>query len=219
MHYLKIERSLARRIGSFLNRLAEAWWRQLLSDLYRRRGFTLIYDRHFLFESAYLAAGSGATQSALLDRLEYRLMSRAYPKPDLVVFLNAPSEVLYRRKGETSPERLEQRSAAILREGGRMPNFVTVDASQTLDQVLASATGALHEFSRGRQPKPALRQGGGRKPHAVVVGLDHLNGLQTARILARRGVPVIGVVNDPDTIAARRESAKASFAWAAVTRR
>lgn len=35
-----------------------------------------------------------------------------------------------------------------------------------------------------------------RNPHAVVVGLDHLNGVQTARILARRGVPVIGVAND-----------------------
>jgi D-aspartate ligase len=34
-------------------------------------------------------------------------------------------------------------------------------------------------------------------PHAVVVGLDCITGLQTARILARRGVPVIGVASDP----------------------
>lgn len=32
---------------------------------------------------------------------------------------------------------------------------------------------------------------------AVVVGLDSLTGLQTARILARRGIPVIGVAGDP----------------------
>lgn len=36
-----------------------------------------------------------------------------------------------------------------------------------------------------------------RKPPAVVLGLDHLNGVQTARILAKRGVPVIGVAADP----------------------
>jgi D-aspartate ligase len=35
-------------------------------------------------------------------------------------------------------------------------------------------------------------------PHAIVVGLDSITGLQTARILARRGVPVIGIASDPE---------------------
>lgn len=34
------------------------------------------------------------------------------------------------------------------------------------------------------------------KPHAVVVGLDCMTGLQTARILARHSVPVIGIASD-----------------------
>lgn len=34
-------------------------------------------------------------------------------------------------------------------------------------------------------------------PHAIVVGLDCITGLQTARILANRGVPVIGIATDP----------------------
>ncbi len=34
-------------------------------------------------------------------------------------------------------------------------------------------------------------------PYAIVIGLDHVNGIQTARILARRQVPVIGVAKDP----------------------
>lgn len=34
-------------------------------------------------------------------------------------------------------------------------------------------------------------------PHAIVVGLDCITGLQTARILADRGVPVIGIAADP----------------------
>ena len=32
---------------------------------------------------------------------------------------------------------------------------------------------------------------------AVVLGLDHVNGIQTARVLARRGIPVVGVAKDP----------------------
>jgi predicted ATP-grasp superfamily ATP-dependent carboligase len=35
------------------------------------------------------------------------------------------------------------------------------------------------------------------QPHAVVIGVDSLPGIQTARILAERGVPVIGVAADP----------------------
>ena len=34
-------------------------------------------------------------------------------------------------------------------------------------------------------------------PRAVVLGLDHVNGIQTARVLARRGIPVVGVAKDP----------------------
>jgi predicted ATP-grasp superfamily ATP-dependent carboligase len=38
---------------------------------------------------------------------------------------------------------------------------------------------------------------------AIVVGLDCITGLQTARILARRGVPVIGIARDPGHFACR----------------
>ena len=36
-----------------------------------------------------------------------------------------------------------------------------------------------------------------RGPHAVVIDLDCMTGLQTARILARHGVPVVGIARDP----------------------
>jgi len=35
------------------------------------------------------------------------------------------------------------------------------------------------------------------KPYAIVIGLDCMTGLQTARILARHGVPVIAIAGDP----------------------
>jgi D-aspartate ligase len=43
---------------------------------------------------------------------------------------------------------------------------------------------------------------------AVVVGLDCVTGLQTARILARRGIPVIGVAADPGHWACRTRSVR-----------
>ena len=37
-----------------------------------------------------------------------------------------------------------------------------------------------------------------QQPHAVLIGLDSLQGLQAARILARHNVPIIALTNDPN---------------------
>lgn len=222
LHYRKRKRSRARVGVSFLNRVVEAWWRQLVTVLYRLRGDIVIYDRHFLFESALALSGSSAKPGRLIEQLEHSLLRRSYPRPDLVVFLDAPPEVLFRRKSETSLERLEQQRAAILQEGQHTANFVTVDASQPMDQVAGSLNRLLHEFGglperngavtavtgttleRGTVASSVARDPSlKRKPQAVVVGLDHLNGIQTARILSRRGVPVIGIAADPNHYGSR----------------
>lgn len=45
-------------------------------------------------------------------------------------------------------------------------------------------------------------------PNAVILGLDHINGIQTVRILARHGVPVIGVAKDPEHYCVRTRLCK-----------
>ena len=40
-------------------------------------------------------------------------------------------------------------------------------------------------------------------PHAIVIGLDCMTGVQTARILAKHGVPVIAIASDPDHYCAK----------------
>lgn len=37
-----------------------------------------------------------------------------------------------------------------------------------------------------------------KNPHAIIIGLDCITGLQSARILARHGVPVIGLAKNPE---------------------
>jgi len=37
-----------------------------------------------------------------------------------------------------------------------------------------------------------------QKPYAVVLGLDHINGIQTVRLLANHRIPIIGIAKDPD---------------------
>lgn len=122
-----------RAAARLTNRLLEEWYRQFVSGWYQLRGYVVLYDRHFLFDYApEIMAGQRET---LEQRLHRWSLTYCYPRPDLVIFLDAPGAVLFARKGELSPEELERRRQAFLRQGERVPNFVRVDATRPLDQV------------------------------------------------------------------------------------
>jgi thymidylate kinase len=83
---------------------------------------------------------------AYLDALNHWILSHLYPKPDLTVFLDAPSDVLYARKGEATPEILDRQRGAYLKQGRRMANFVSVDGTQPLDLVFDDVQRIVLEF-------------------------------------------------------------------------
>jgi len=67
----------------------------------------------------------------------------AAPKPDLVVFLDAPGELLYARKGEHSPEILEQQRQHYLGLREHIPQMVVVDATRDAEQVRRTVTALI----------------------------------------------------------------------------
>jgi thymidylate kinase len=128
----KVERG---RIGATLrmvNRLAEATFRQLVSLAYQWRGYVVLYDRHFLLESAPPSGG----HRRLSDRLYHWVLSTVFPKPDAVIFLDAPAEVLLARKGEGTIKSLEWKRKVTLSQGRELGNFITLDAARPLDDVV-----------------------------------------------------------------------------------
>ena len=150
LHYASARPGLIWATARFANRLAEAWWRQLLSLRYRLQGYIVVYDRHYLFESAPGLPKSKRQDQKLMDRLEFWMMSHLYPKPDLVIFLDAPPQVLYDRKAEATLEYLEERRGATLEQGKKMPHFVRVDAAQPLEEVLADVAQHIQDFYASR---------------------------------------------------------------------
>ncbi len=118
------------------NRLAEEWYRQLIAQAYRARGDIVVFDRHFVADyHAYDIAGSGRP---LARRIHGWVLSRAYPKPDLVVFLDAPPAVLHARKGEGTIASLTRRREEYLSlaDGGLGGAFAVVSATQPLPVVV-----------------------------------------------------------------------------------
>jgi hypothetical protein len=76
----------------------EEWYRQLLSWRYQAQGYIVLYDRHFLFD--FSLDGVDSNVMAFERRLHRWILTRFYPRPSLVVYLDAPAEVLFGRKGE-----------------------------------------------------------------------------------------------------------------------
>ena len=117
------------------NQLAEEWYRQILAWWYQRRGRVVLFDRHFYadYHSHDVSGASGPRSCA--QRIHGFMLRRFYPKPDLIIFLDAPSDVLFDRKGEGTPELIERRRLEYVRLQEQMPEIETVDVSQPLDQV------------------------------------------------------------------------------------
>jgi adenylate kinase family enzyme len=144
-------RARVRALARLGNRLAEEWFRQLFSWWYQLRGFVVLYDRHFVFDFApEIEAGAGEG----FDRRVHRwCLTHLYPRPGLVIFLDAPGEVLFARKRESTVEELERRRQAFLRQGERLPNFVRVDATRPLEEVYSQVEAQVLAFCGAGRPR------------------------------------------------------------------
>lgn len=129
------KKSGLRSVLRLLNRIAEEWYRQYLSWKFRRQGNVVIYDRHFQFDYGDDGVAKNGHDVRVTDRIHRWMLTNVYPSPDLVIFLDAPGEVLFARKGEGNVDYLESRRQAFLKQGENIPNFVRVDATMPLEAV------------------------------------------------------------------------------------
>jgi thymidylate kinase len=131
--------------GRLINFLAEEWYRQLLSWSYQALGYIVLYDRHFLFD--FSLDGVDSDVWTFEKRLHRWILTRLYPRPSLVIYLDSPAEVLFARKGEKTPEELENRRQAFLRQGAQVCNFVRVDGTPPLEKVCTEVYKLIGEYS------------------------------------------------------------------------
>lgn len=148
--HLKKERNLIWRMARFFNRLAEVWYRQMISKWYQVRGYIVVYDRHFLFEATQKTGNQNLNERSKLDKIFFWILSNIYPKPDLVLFLDAPAEVLYARKMESTIKHLNGRRNAYLDQGSLHQNFIIIDAAKPLDEVLDEVNKHIIAFQAAR---------------------------------------------------------------------
>jgi thymidylate kinase len=128
-----------------VNQVGEEWFRQLLAWYYQRRGYIVLFDRHFFTDYyAYDIAGTGQRRP-LTSRIHGFILKHVYPKPDLLIYLDAPAEVLFARKGEGTIELLERRRQEYLQLRDLVEHFAIVDASRPEQDVARAVTELIWE--------------------------------------------------------------------------
>jgi thymidylate kinase len=133
------------------NRLAEEWHRAAVASLHRRRGSVVVFDRHF-FADYYAYDVSAKPRRSASRRLHGVILSRLYPRPDLVIYLDAPAELLLERKGEGTLESLDRRRREYMELGQILREFAVVDASRPLETVTREVAEVIAAYSEGRRP-------------------------------------------------------------------
>lgn len=127
--------------------MAEEWLRFLVAAGYGRRGYIVVFDRHFFLDYYHADIRQGPRPGhSLFHRLHAWMLEHAYPKPELVVCLDAPGQVLFARKGEGSPEWLEGRREEYRALADVVPAFVVVDAGQPVEAVVEEVAQAIGDY-------------------------------------------------------------------------
>lgn len=142
-------KAAAMAIGAGLrlgNRLTEEWYRQGLAWSHQARGEVVVFDRHFYID--YHAADIAGAPSSPRRRIHGWMLEHAYPRPDLVVYLDAPVEVLLARKGEGTLESIARRQADYRSLSGEVEHFAIVDANRPLDAVIDDVVAEIVTFAQ-----------------------------------------------------------------------
>jgi thymidylate kinase len=145
--------SVVRAVGYWFGYCGPGYW--VTVHLGLARSTLVLHDRHLV--------------DVLVDPLRYRyggpawlprLLFRLVPKPDLVILLDAPAEVLHSRKQEVPFEETVRQREAYLALVGSMRNGHVVDADRPPEQV---SGGVADVILRHQADRVASRLGLGGK--------------------------------------------------------
>lgn len=129
-----------------LMRFSEESYRQLVSWFFQLRGFVVVYDRHFVFEYELNPSADGYAELPVVERLHLWFLRRVYPRPDLVIMLDASPQQLFSRKEEQSVQYLAGFRDKYRARSELARQFVVVDASQSLQSVVAEVRGHVDQL-------------------------------------------------------------------------
>lgn len=147
-------RSAVRSTLGLLNRLGEEWFRQGLAWVHLRRGRIVIFDRHF-YSDFYAHDIASPGKRSLRRVIHGFVLKHLYPKPDLLVLLDAPTSVLWQRKPEGTKDALARRREEYLLLPENGVPLAIVDAAQPEETVVREVAQLVLDRYHARAGSPA----------------------------------------------------------------
>jgi thymidylate kinase len=114
----------------------------------------VLFDRHYFSDYHAYDISDENRRRTIHQRIHGYFLNKIYPKPDLVIYLDAPGEVLFARKGEGSVEALERRRQDYFKLRDIVEHFIVVDATQPLEKVTEEVTKKIWDFYMSCIEKP-----------------------------------------------------------------
>jgi len=137
--------------------VSEEWYRAAVGRAWERRGFVVLRDRDFFVDYYGHDIAADRAGRTVGRSLHGFLLRAIYPRPDLVVCLEAAPEILLQRKGEGSVEALSRRAADYQAAAEHVKRFVTVDVSKPENDVVAEVSTLVATFARRARMGRRLR--------------------------------------------------------------
>ena len=129
----RFRKQLAASSKAFLRLVSltvEEWYRQIVVWTYNLRGYSVILDRHFYFDYYAHDIANEDPKRPLSSRIHGLMLKKFYPKPDFVIFLDAPAEILFARKPEGTLQSREERRQEYIRLRNLVSHYAVVDVSR-----------------------------------------------------------------------------------------
>lgn len=120
--------------------MTEEWYRQAVSWYYTRRGYLVLFDRHFYIDHQADRIINPDRKVSRTQKFHDTVLEKHYPRPQMVIYLDAPSDILFARKGESTPEELERKREVYTQMAEYMPHFEIVDATLSSEEVAKQST-------------------------------------------------------------------------------
>jgi hypothetical protein len=121
------------------------WCRYLLALYHQLHGRLVVFDRYI-----YDAVAPTPYRLSRLQRVYRWLDGHACPPPDLVLLLDAPGEVMHRRKGEYSPPELEDWRQHFLTLRRRLRRLEVVPTTRDQDLVRRDVINRIWRYHAAR---------------------------------------------------------------------
>ncbi len=153
LEHRNVNRSMIGATARSLNRMAEECYRQVMAWIYQLRGYIVLYDRHFIFEYTPKVHKQNQRVS---DRIHLWFLEHLYPRPNLVFFLDAPLDVLMRRKSECPQDHLQSHRQALREQAKEMDNIVYIDAGQPFEGVYEAVSEHINHYMAQKHPNGQL---------------------------------------------------------------